>query len=70
MSGAYSLMNVLADVLGPGTVGLHGEPQVTIFYSLVFNLYLVTLCMIILLLIQMSFVFFIKTLMIFFELVE
>ena len=54
MSGAYSLMNVLADVLGPGTVGLHGEPQVTIFYSLVFVLstYLVTLCMIILLLIQ------------------
>ena len=30
MSGAYSLMNVLADVLGPGTVGLHGEPQVTV----------------------------------------
>ena len=28
MSGAFSLMNVLADILGPGTVGLHGEPQV------------------------------------------
>ena len=29
MSGAFSLMNVLADALGPGTVGLDGRPQVT-----------------------------------------
>ena len=28
MSGAFSLMNVLADSLGPGTLGTRGEPQV------------------------------------------
>jgi hypothetical protein len=28
MSGAFSLMNVLADSLGPGTLGMRGEPQV------------------------------------------
>lgn len=43
MSGAFSLMNVLADALGPGTVGMEGQPQ---------NFFLVsatmTLCMIIL----------------------
>lgn len=27
MSGAFSLVNVLADVLGPGTVGFHEESQ-------------------------------------------
>jgi len=27
MSGAFSLVNVLADSLGPGTVGLNGEPS-------------------------------------------
>ena len=27
MSGAFSLVNVLADSLGPGTVGFNGEPQ-------------------------------------------
>jgi anterior pharynx defective protein 1 len=27
MSGAFSLVNVLADSVGPGTVGFHGEPQ-------------------------------------------
>lgn len=27
MSGAFSLMNVLADSLGPGTLGTRGEPQ-------------------------------------------
>jgi anterior pharynx defective protein 1 len=27
MSGAFSLVNVLADSLGPGTVGLNGEPR-------------------------------------------
>jgi len=43
MSGAYSLMNVLADVLGPGTVGLHGEPQSFFLVSGV-----MTLCMILL----------------------
>jgi gamma-secretase subunit aph-1, putative len=25
MSGAFSLVNVLADMLGPGTVGLYGD---------------------------------------------
>ena len=43
MSGAFSLVNVLADSLGPGTVGMKGEPQ---------NFFLVsaamTLCMILL----------------------
>jgi anterior pharynx defective protein 1 len=27
MSGAFSLVNVLADSVGPGTVGFHNEPQ-------------------------------------------
>ena len=27
MSGAFSLVNILADSLGPGTVGFNGEPQ-------------------------------------------
>ena len=27
MSGAFSLVNVLADSLGPGTLGFHGEPS-------------------------------------------
>ncbi len=27
MSGAFSLVNVLADSLGPGTIGLDGQPQ-------------------------------------------
>ena len=27
MSGAFSLVNVLADSLGPGTVGFNGEPK-------------------------------------------
>ena len=27
MSGAFSLVNVLADSVGPGTVGFNGEPQ-------------------------------------------
>jgi len=36
MSGAFSLMNVLADALGPGTVGLDGRPQ---------NFFLVSSCM-------------------------
>ena len=27
MSGAFSLVNVLADSIGPGTVGFNGEPQ-------------------------------------------
>ena len=27
MAGAFSLVNVLADALGPGTVGFRGEPQ-------------------------------------------
>jgi hypothetical protein len=27
MSGAFSLVNVLADSLGPGTVGFKGEPK-------------------------------------------
>lgn len=43
MSGAFSLVNVLADSLGPGTVGMKGEPQ---------NFFMVsasmTLCMILL----------------------
>lgn len=43
MSGAFSLMNVLADALGPGSVGLQGQPQ---------NFFLIsatmTLCMILL----------------------
>lgn len=43
MSGAFSLFNVLADILGPGTVGMSGQPQ---------NFFLVsstmTLCMILL----------------------
>lgn len=43
MSGAFSLMNVLADILGPGTVGLHGEPQSFFLVSGV-----MTLCMILL----------------------
>jgi anterior pharynx defective protein 1 len=36
MSGAFSLMNVLADALGPGTVGMDGQPQ---------NFFLVSACM-------------------------
>jgi len=43
MSGAFSLMNILADVLGPGTVGLQGEPQDFFLVSAV-----MTLCMILL----------------------
>eukprot|EP00088_Acartia_fossae_P042042 TRINITY_DN4401_c0_g1_i1.p1 TRINITY_DN4401_c0_g1~~TRINITY_DN4401_c0_g1_i1.p1 ORF type:complete len:255 (+),score=39.26 TRINITY_DN4401_c0_g1_i1:109-873(+) len=43
MSGAFSMMNVLADVLGPGTVGLKGEPQSFFVVSGV-----MTLCMILL----------------------
>lgn len=43
MSGAFSMLNVLADALGPGTVGMDGKPQ---------NFFLVsafmTLCMILL----------------------
>lgn len=43
MSGAFSLLNVLADALGPGTLGMNGQPQ---------NFFLVsaslTLCMILL----------------------
>lgn len=27
MSGAFSLVNVLADSLGPGTLGFNGEPK-------------------------------------------
>ncbi|XP_028660806.1 gamma-secretase subunit Aph-1b-like [Erpetoichthys calabaricus] len=27
MSGAFSMINILADSLGPGTVGIHGESQ-------------------------------------------
>ncbi len=30
MSGAFSLMNVLADSSGPGALGMRGEPQVII----------------------------------------
>lgn len=27
MSGAFSMINLLADALGPGTVGIHGDSQ-------------------------------------------
>lgn len=27
MSGAFSVVNILSDSLGPGTVGIHGDPQ-------------------------------------------
>ncbi|XP_023339759.1 gamma-secretase subunit Aph-1 isoform X2 [Eurytemora carolleeae] len=43
MSGAFSLMNVLADALGPGTVGLAGQPQDFFLVSSC-----MTLCMILL----------------------
>jgi len=43
MSGAFSLVNVLADSLGPGTLGFHGEsPNFFIVSSLM------TLCMVLL----------------------
>lgn len=43
MSGAFSLMNVLADSLGPGTLGMRGEPQDFFLISSA-----MTLCMILL----------------------
>lgn len=43
MSGAFSLVNVLADSLGPGTVGMKGEPQDFFMVSAT-----MTLCMILL----------------------
>jgi len=43
MSGAFSLVNVLADSLGPGTVGRNGEPQNFFIVSA-----LMTLCMVML----------------------
>jgi len=43
MSGAFSLVNVLADSLGPGTLGFNGEPQTFFLVSS-----LMTLCMILL----------------------
>lgn len=27
MSGAFSVVNILADSVGPGTVGIHGDSQ-------------------------------------------
>lgn len=27
ISGAFSIINVLADMLGPGTIGIHGDSQ-------------------------------------------
>ncbi|OPJ80320.1 hypothetical protein AV530_009431 [Patagioenas fasciata monilis] len=27
MSGAFSMINLLADALGPGTIGIHGDSQ-------------------------------------------
>jgi len=43
MSGAFSLVNVLADSLGPGTVGLNGEAENFFIVSA-----LMTLCMVML----------------------
>ena len=43
MSGAFSLVNVLAASLGPGTLGMHGEPHNFFIVSA-----LMTLCMILL----------------------
>ena len=43
MSGAFSLVNVLAASLGPGTLGMHGEPHNFFIVSSI-----MTLCMILL----------------------
>ena len=43
MSGAFSLVNVLAASLGPGTLGFHGEPHNFFIVSAI-----MTLCMILL----------------------
>ncbi|KAK2160660.1 hypothetical protein LSH36_128g02062 [Paralvinella palmiformis] len=43
ISGAFSLVNVLADMTGPGTIGLHGNPQNFFITSAV-----LTLCFILL----------------------
>lgn len=40
MSGAFSVVNILADSVGPGTVGIHGDSQ-HYFLSSGTNLYLV-----------------------------
>ncbi len=41
MAGAFSLVNVLADSLGPGTVGFHGEPQNFFMISAILGLCLI-----------------------------
>lgn len=33
MSGLFSMVNVLADISGPGSVGLHGDSQFFPVYS-------------------------------------
>ncbi|KAG1663851.1 Gamma-secretase subunit Aph-1b [Nymphon striatum] len=43
MSGAFSFINVLADSVGPGTVGLHGSSQVFFITSALFTLCFVLL---------------------------
>ncbi|XP_034956758.1 gamma-secretase subunit Aph-1b [Zootoca vivipara] len=43
MSGAFSMINLLADALGPGTVGIHGDSQLYFLTSAFMTLVLVLL---------------------------
>uniref|UniRef100_A0ABM5FUZ8 Gamma-secretase subunit APH-1 n=1 Tax=Pogona vitticeps TaxID=103695 RepID=A0ABM5FUZ8_9SAUR len=43
MSGAFSMINLLADALGPGTVGIHGDSQLYFLTSAFMTLVLILL---------------------------
>ncbi|KFV55675.1 Gamma-secretase subunit APH-1A, partial [Gavia stellata] len=43
MSGAFSMINLLADALGPGTVGIHGDSQLYFLTSAFMTMVLIFL---------------------------